>query len=272
MKRNVVEHITNWLKTYCENARMTGFVIGISGGIDSAVVSALCARTGLPLVGVSMPINQATDQVKRANEHLNWLKERLTPFVPLTIDLTGSFNFLEGVLPTADRQNELSRANTKARLRMTTLYALANTRKALVVGTGNKIEDYGVMFFTKYGDGGVDLSPIGGLTKTQVFELGKYLKIPKSILKAKPTDGLWADNRSDEDALGASYPELERAMEICEELHIESHERLTDLWNRGLLPAKYSKSVMRIYLNKHTEGTHKIAMPPICPIPAEFFQ
>lgn len=270
--KDVAERITHWLKTYCENAEMAGYVVGVSGGIDSAVVSALCAKTGLPLVGVSMPINQAADQVRRADEHLKWLRDRSEYFTSLTIDLTDAFKSLEGVLPREDRHHGLSIANTKARLRMTTLYALANTRGALVAGTGNKVEDFGIMYFTKYGDGGVDLSPIGSLTKTQVFELGKYLKVPTSILKAKPTDGLWADNRSDEDAIGATYPELERAMEICEELQIESQERLTDLWERRLLPAKYSKAVMRIYIARHVAGMHKMAMPPICEIPKEILK
>lgn len=205
-------HIVNWLKTYAENAKVNGFVVGISGGVDSAVTSSLCAQTGFKVLCVEMPIHQAESHVSRAREHIEQLKKRFDNVCSVEVNLTSVFETFKSVVPTevddATKLN-LSLANTRARLRMTSLYYLAGIHGLLVAGTGNKVEDFGVGFYTKYGDGGVDLSPIADLMKSDVFALGAYLKIPESILNATPTDGLFGDERSDEDQLGASYDELE---------------------------------------------------------------
>ena len=203
-------HITDWLTDYCTTNRQKGFVIGVSGGIDSAVTSALCARTGLPTVCVEMPIHQVRSHVERALEHVAHLRKHHANVSLERVDLTPTFEAMRVALPTDAPQAavELALANTRARLRMTTLYHIAGLRGYLVAGTGNKVEDFGVGFFTKYGDGGVDLSPIADLTKTEVYDVGRELGIVESIMKAAPTDGLFGDSRTDEDQIGASYPEL----------------------------------------------------------------
>ena len=200
----VAKHISQWLLNYAKNAKVNGFVIGISGGIDSAVTSTLCALTGLPTLCLEMPIHQAESQVSRGKEHINQLKRKFANVDSTKVDLTPTFETFKKTYPTIASDNiELPLANTRARLRMTTLYYLAGIHGYLVIGTGNKVEDFGAGFYTKYGDGGVDLSPIADLLKSEVFELGKFLEVPKSILEAKPTDGLFGDNRSDEDPGGA---------------------------------------------------------------------
>jgi NAD+ synthase len=257
----VIDHITAWLKEYCHANRQQGFVIGVSGGIDSAVTSALCARTGLPTLCVEMPIHQAQSHVTRALEHVARLQEK-HPNVSLErVDLTPAFETLKAALPANAPQAavDLSLANTRARLRMTTLYYLAGLHGRLVAGTGNKVEDFGVGFFTKYGDGGVDLSPIADLTKTEVYELGRALHVVETILQAKPTDGLFGDDRSDEDQIGASYPELEWAM---------------DLRDRGLDPATLGLSerqqkVLGIFDRRRAANRHKVVPIPVCVIPPE---
>jgi NAD+ synthase len=257
----VIAHITGWLKEYCHANRQKGFVIGVSGGIDSAVTSALCARTGLPTLCVEMPIHQAPSHVTRALEHVARMQE-LYPNVALErVDLTPTFETLKAAFPADAPQAavDLSLANTRARLRMTTLYYLAGLHGRLVAGTGNKVEDFGVGFFTKYGDGGVDLSPIADLTKTEVFALAKALNVVESILQAKPTDGLFGDDRSDEDQIGASYPELEWAM---------------DLRDRGLNPVtlglnERQQKVLAIFDRRRAANRHKIVPIPVCVIPPE---
>ena len=199
--QKVTEHIINWLKNYAETAKMNGFVIGISGGIDSAVVSTLAAKTGLKTLVIELPIRQKKDQVQRAQEQISFLKNNFGNVESLEIDLTETFDIFEKnvISKSSTTQNrELSLANSRSRLRMLTLYYFGQIHNLLVTGTGNKIEDFGIGFFTKYGDGGVDISPIGDLTKTQVYELAKELNIPESIQKAAPTDGLWDTERSDE--------------------------------------------------------------------------
>lgn len=252
-----IGHITAWLKQYCGGAHQQGFVVGISGGIDSAVVSALCARTGLPTLCVEMPIHQPAPHVERTREHLVWLQEHFPNVSVQRVDLTPAFDALVKELPTEGTQaaRELALANTRARLRMATLYYLAGTHRALVAGTGNKIEDFGVGFFTKYGDGGVDLSPIGDLTKTEVYAVAGALGIVESIRKAKPSDGLFADDRSDEDQLGATYPELEWAMTLRES---------------GKEPDKLSErqqQVLAIYDRLHAANAHKWKPIPVCVLP-----
>lgn len=201
--------ISDWLQDYLEEANMDCFVIGISGGIDSALVSTLCAQTGKKTIVVSMPIHQASDQLERAHKHIDWLKLNYPNVVSFTKDLSVLFDNFKSLF---GDEYKLALANSRSRLRMVVLYQLAGMNKGLVVGTGNKVEDFGVGFFTKYGDGGVDISPIGDLTKTEVRNLARELGIIEDILVAKPTDGLWDDGRTDEDQMGATYEELEWAM------------------------------------------------------------
>jgi NAD+ synthase len=248
-------HIVNWLKTYAENAKVNGFVVGISGGVDSAVTSSLCAQTGFKVLCVEMPIHQAESHVSRAREHIEQLKKRFDNVCSVEVNLTSVFEIFKSVVPTevddATKLN-LSLANTRARLRMTSLYYLAGIHGLLVAGTGNKVEDFGVGFYTKYGDGGVDLSPIADLMKSDVFALGAYLKIPESILNATPTDGLFGDERSDEDQLGASYDELEWAM-----LEDEAGKSANDFSGR-------EKAAFEIYKRLNRINQHKMNPIPIC--------
>ncbi|NBU80095.1 MAG: NAD(+) synthase, partial [Flavobacteriaceae bacterium] len=206
--------IVSWLKNYAINANVNGFVVGISGGVDSAVTSTLCAQTGLTTLCVEMPIHQDSSQVSRGREHIEQLKKRFPNVKNVKTDLTLVFETFKNVVPSSENEAKLnlSLANTRARLRMTTLYYLGGIHGLLVAGTGNKVEDFGVGFYTKYGDGGVDISPIADLMKSDVYALGDYLEIPESIQNAEPTDGLFGDSRTDEDQLGASYDELEWAM------------------------------------------------------------
>ena len=259
--QKVTEHIINWLKNYAETAKMNGFVIGISGGIDSAVVSTLAAKTGLKTLVIELPIRQKKDQVQRAQEQISFLKNNFRNVESLEIDLTETFDIFEKnvISKSSTTQNrELSLANSRSRLRMLTLYYFGQIHNLLVTGTGNKIEDFGIGFFTKYGDGGVDISPIGDLTKTQVYELAKELNIPESIQKAAPTDGLWGTERTDEQQIGATYPELEWAMSVHQDHSAE------DFSGR-------KKEVFMIYdrLNRATQ--HKINPIPVCKIPKELF-
>ena len=205
------DHIVNWLLSYAEKANVNGFVIGVSGGIDSAVTSTLCAKTGLTTLCVEMPIHQAESQVSRANEHINYLKENFSNVNSIKTDLTSTFEQFISIVPESEvsSKTDLALANTRARLRMTTLYYFAGIEGLLVAGTGNKVEDFGVGFYTKYGDGGVDLSPIADLMKSEVYQLAVHLNVPTSIQNAEPTDGLFGDSRTDEDQIGASYDELE---------------------------------------------------------------
>jgi NAD+ synthase len=249
-------HIVNWLKTYAENAKVNGFVVGISGGVDSAVTSTLCAQTGFPTLCVEMPIHQAPSQVNRGREHIEQLKKRFLNVTNAEADLTAVFDNFKSIVPSVanlDKVN-LSLANTRARLRMSTLYYFAGIHGLLVAGTGNKVEDFGVGFYTKYGDGGVDLSPIADLMKSDVYALGQYLQIPNSILVASPTDGLFGDDRTDEDQLGASYDELEWAM-----LEYEKEKSASDFSGR-------EKIVFEIYKKLNTINQHKMQKIPVCVI------
>ncbi|GIM50034.1 NAD(+) synthase [Capnocytophaga stomatis] len=251
----VSKHIVQWLQNYVESSRVKGLVIGISGGVDSAVVSTLCAKTGLPTLCLELPIYQAESHVSRAKEHIDFLKKNYTNVSSLEVDLTPVFDQFVSKIPETDKPTyEMALANTRARLRMTTLYYFAGLEGYIVVGTGNKIEDFGVGFFTKYGDGGVDVSPIADLMKSEVYLLGKYLKIPESILNAKPSDGLFGDDRSDEDQLKASYDELEWAM-----LQDEKGKQADDFSGR-------EKEVFQIYKRLNKINQHKMNPIPICKI------
>jgi len=253
----VVHHIVNWLKDYATKANIKGFVIGISGGIDSAVTSTLCAKTGLDLLCLEMPIHQEEKQVSRALNHINWLKNNFDPVSATQVNLTNVFDSLVDALPPVDNEEDrfMSLANTRARLRMTTLYYFAALNGYLVAGTGNKVEDFGVGFFTKYGDGGVDLSPIADLLKSEVYEIAEYLGINQEIIEAAPTDGLWGDDRTDEDQIGASYPELEWAMQMLDE------GKTTDDFSGRQL------DVFKIFKRFNTANKHKMISIPICEIP-----
>ena len=255
--QKVVEHIVNWLRDYAMTYNQNGFVIGVSGGIDSAVTSTLCARTGLPVLCVEMPIHQGEQQVNRANDHIDWLQANFPNVSRQPVNLTPIFDSLVNVLPPVDDEEKrmMSLANTRARLRMTTLYYFAALEKYLVAGTGNKVEDFGIGFYTKYGDGGVDLSPIADLTKSEVYEVGEYIGINDKIMKAPPTDGLWGDHRTDEDQIGASYPELEWAM------------RMDDLGKSAEDFEGRELEVFLIYKKYNTANKHKMIPIPVCEIP-----
>jgi NAD+ synthase len=255
----VVEHITSWLKDYALNAKVNGFVIGISGGIDSAVTSTLCARTGLDLLCLEMPIHQADSQVSRAMNHIAWLQKNFNNVSMQHVNLTPVFDSLVDTFPTVKNEEDrfMSLANTRARLRMTSLYYFAALKKLLVAGTGNKVEDFGVGFYTKYGDGGVDLSPIADLLKSEVYEIAEYLGVNQEIIDAAPTDGLWGDDRTDEDQIGASYPELEWAMAMDDQ-----GKKSADFEGR-------QQEVFKIYKRFNTANKHKMIPIPICEIPKE---
>jgi len=253
----VIEHIVNWLKEYAKNANIKGFVIGISGGIDSAVTSTLCAKTGLDLLCLEMPIHQGPNQVTRADNHINWLMNNFNAVSRQKVELTPVFDSLVAAFPKVANEEDrfMSLANTRARLRMTSLYYFAALKGYLVAGTGNKVEDFGVGFFTKYGDGGVDLSPIADLLKSEVYKIAEVLGINKEIIAAAPTDGLWGDSRTDEDQIGASYPELEWAMQMDEDGKKEE-----DFSDR-------EKVVFKIYKKLNSANQHKMIPIPICLIP-----
>lgn len=250
--RKVAEHIVQWLDEYCSNVGLNGFVVGISGGIDSALTSTLCAMTGKKVLIVTMPIRQTSAEYNRALHHIEDLTRKYPNVSGQEVDLTSTFTEFESQMPFTIEGQDLTMANARARLRMTTLYALGQAHGLLVAGTGNKIEDFGIGFFTKYGDGGVDLSPIADLTKSDVKAVAKELGVIQEIIDAKPTDGLWADGRSDEDQIGASYPELEWAMEFTGD---ESTLSGRDL------------EVLKIYKRLHQVNRHKMLPIPVCIIP-----
>lgn len=255
----VIDHIVNWLKNYATNSKMNGFVLGVSGGIDSAVVSALCAKTGMRTLCVEMPIHQHQEQVTRAQNHILGLKKKFANVTDIRVDLTQPFEQFKGALPhvEASPSLDLTLANTRARLRMSTLYYFAGLHNYLVAGTGNKVEDFGVGFFTKYGDGGVDLSPIADLMKSEVYELAKHLDVADEIINAAPTDGLFGDSRSDEDQIGATYNELEWAMKME-----EAGKTAEDFSGR-------QKEAFEIYKSRNNANKHKMVPIPVCEIPVQ---
>jgi len=204
--------IKNWMTDYIKSSGMNCFVVGVSGGIDSAVASTLAAETEYPIFALGMPIHQKAEQETLSDAHLKWLSEKYDNVESHKVDLTNTFDTFKHDLERYATDNH-ALANTRSRLRMVTLYQFAGQYKGIVVGTGNKVEDYGVGFYTKYGDGGVDIAPIADLYKSEVWNLGKVLGVDSRIIEAKPTDGLWDDGRTDEDQLGATYSELEEAME-----------------------------------------------------------
>ena len=236
-----IDFISNWIKDYATKANLKSLVIGISGGIDSAVTSTLSAMTGLNTYVVTMPILDHQILNQRAINHVNWLKNKFSNIKYLDVNLSNVFNDFKKVL--GDNNSEHGYANSQARLRMTTLYQVAASNNGIVVGTGNKVEDFGIGFYTKYGDGGVDISPIADCLKTEVWDMAKELGILDEIIEAKPTDGLWTDSRTDEDQVGLSYPEIEEAM-----LNENSKNR-------------------QKYLDIRKKSIHKMIPIPVCILP-----
>lgn len=255
-----INHIVRWLKAYARSAKISTFVVGISGGIDSSVVSALCARTGLQTIVVQMPIRQNKKLDNRSSMQAGWLLERHSNVTHMAMDLTPVFTAFEKKLgPFCASEQEpnpgeqLAWANSRSRLRMMTLYQIAQSHGGLVVGTGNRVEDFGVGFFTKYGDGGVDISPIGDCDKTAVWDMGRELGLPQEIIDAKPTDGLWDDGRTDEDQLGMSYPDLERAMWLDQ----SGDQSMT----------RTEKQNLKQYRAIRSRNLHKMLPIPVCEMP-----
>ena len=224
-----VVFIKDWILNYVNSmpVKAQSLVIGISGGVDSSVTSTLCAMTGLKTIILSMPIKQIKEQNDLSHLHKKWLSDKFNNVESHTLELDGIFKNFENTL--SGFKNEHGMANSRARLRMATLYQVAAANQGIVVGTGNKVEDFGVGFYTKYGDGGVDISPIADCTKTEVWELGKELKIKDEIINAKPTDGLWDDGRTDENQLGLRYEEVEDAMNNPDSPNYEKYIKIRKL-------------------------------------------
>ena len=235
--------ISNWIKNYTEMmpSKAESLIIGISGGIDSSVSSTLSAMTGLKTIVLSMPIKQKLTQHDLSIKHQEWLVKKFDNVEAHTVNLDKLFETFENSLSKFD--SDLGMANSRARLRMTTLYQVAAANKGIVVGTGNKVEDFGVGFYTKYGDGGVDISPIADCNKTEVWDMGRELNILKEIIDATPTDGLWDDGRTDEGQLGLKYKELEEAMNNTNSTNREKYEKIRNM------------------------NLHKIKPIPVCKIP-----
>ena len=255
----VSKHIVSWIDNYLNKSKMKGFVVGVSGGVDSALTSTLCAETKRNVLCIEMPINQEKDQVSRSKKHIEWLKKKYSNVSSINISLDNTFDsFIESIPEVKSSENDLSLANTRSRLRMVALYYFSSLKKYLVVGTGNKVEDFGIGFYTKYGDGGVDISPIADLLKSDVYNLAKFYNIIDEIIEATPTDGLWDDNRNDEDQIGASYEELEKAMQIAHNLDY-------DLSNR-------EQEVLKIYKSLNSSNRHKMLPIPICKIPKDYIR
>ena len=233
-----IQFIKNWIKNYCNSMekKPDSLVVGVSGGIDSAVVSTISAMTGMKVKALSMPIRQLKFQDDLSRAHLKWLKNKFPNVDEVIINLDEVFNSFEKTL--GQFNSELAFANSRSRLRMATLYQVAGANNGIVVGTGNKIEDFGVGFFTKYGDGGVDISPIADCLKSQVWEMGKELKILEDIINAAPTDGLWEDGRTDERQLGMSYEDLEKAMLNSKDKNYEKYLKIRkrNLHKMNLIP------------------------------------
>ena len=220
------QFISNWIKDYVNKmpSKAQSLIIGISGGIDSSVSSTLSAMTGIKTIVLSMPIKQKSSQHDLSLKHQEWLVKNFDNVEAHTINLDKLFETFESTLSNFD--SELGMANSRARIRMTTLYQAAAANKGIVVGTGNKVEDFGVGFYTKYGDGGVDISPIADCNKSEVWEIGKSINILKEIIDAAPTDGLWDDGRTDEGQLGLKYEELEEAMNNVNSINREKYEKI----------------------------------------------
>ena len=223
-----IDYISNWIKDYVSslNFQPVSLVIGVSGGIDSAVTSTLCAKTGFKTIAISMPIKQNAIQHDLSLKHLDWLNNNFSNVETKTINLDKVFQSFKNTMN--DFKNSLAFANSRSRLRMVTLYQIAQANKGIVVGTGNKVEDFGVGFYTKYGDGGVDISPIADCSKTDVWNIGKSLGVINKIIEAAPTDGLWDDSRNDESQLGLSYEQIEEAMASSKSKFFKKYQEIRE--------------------------------------------
>jgi NAD+ synthase len=243
VKKN--EYISNWIKDYASSLKFqpASLIIGVSGGVDSAVTSTLCAMTGFKTIAISMPIKQNNLQHDLSIRHLDWLNNNFENVETMTLELNTVFNSFESTMK--DFNSSLAFANSRSRLRMVTLYQIAQSKNGIVIGTGNKVEDFGVGFYTKYGDGGVDISPIADCTKSDIWSMGKSLGILSDIIEAAPTDGLWDDSRNDESQLGLTYKQIEEAMENSN--------------------SKYFKQ----YSDIRKPNLHKMKPIPICILPKE---
>ena len=224
--KDKIEYIVNWIKNYTNTIKKqpVTLVIGVSGGVDSALTSTLCAHTGLKTIAISMPIKQNSSQHDLSLRHLDYLKKNFDNVDCKIIELDNIFKTFESSMQ--DFDSELAFANSRSRLRMVTLYQVAQSNNGIVVGTGNKVEDFGVGFYTKYGDGGVDISPIADCTKSEVWNLAAEIGVIKDIVDAAPTDGLWDDSRNDENQLGLSYKQLEEAMENKNSQYYKRYEEI----------------------------------------------
>ena len=245
----LAEEITNWISDYALENDIRSLVVGVSGGVDSAVTSTLSARTGIRTIVLNMPIHQKKYQNDLSKKHIRWLMDNYSNVEERTVNLSKTYDSFEEAV-SVDEVSDLALANSRARLRMTTLYATAGSNGGIVVGTGNKVEDFGVGFYTKYGDGGVDISPIADLLKSEVYQIARELDINEEIIQAAPTDGLWGDGRSDEEQLGASYEELEWAMKESK-----------NPGNKDL--SEREKEVLVIYQRLNKSNSHKMNPIPI---------
>ena len=243
--KDKIEYIVNWIKNYTNTIKTQPItlVIGVSGGVDSALTSTLCAHTGLKTIAISMPIKQNSSQHDLSLRHLDYLKKNFDNVDCKIIELDNIFKTFESTMQ--DFDSELAFANSRSRLRMVTLYQVAQSNNGIVVGTGNKVEDFGVGFYTKYGDGGVDISPIADCTKSEVWDLATEIGVIKDIIDAAPTDGLWDDSRNDESQLGLSYKQLEEAMENKSSKYYSKYEEI------------------------RKTNLHKMKPIPVCEIPKE---
>jgi NAD+ synthase len=249
---NLSIKIQDWIKSYVNENNLQVLVVGVSGGIDSAVVSTLCAKTGIPTIVVGMPINSNLENTRLSDLQIALLSRTYTNVEGYNVDLSSVFQSFKSHKIFDRFNSELGFANTKSRLRMVSLYQIAASVGGIVVGTGNKVEDFGVGFYTKYGDGGVDISPIADLYKSEVRELGKLLGVPQDVINAEPTDGLWEDNRLDETQIGSTYDELEWAMEYG-----------MDKWSEQLELTKKERTILTTYANFNTKNKHKMVSIPI---------
>ena len=253
--KEIIEYIINWIKKYVNDNKLEGLVIGVSGGIDSALTSTLCAMSGIKTLCLNMPIHQDEKQVAMSKSHIKWLKNKFKNVESFEINLTNFFEEFKERVDNNSPFSELALANSRSRMRMITLYYYAGINNSIVVGTGNKVEDFGIGFYTKYGDGGVDISPIADLMKSEVFELSRFLKISNDIINAKPTDGLWDDGRTDEEQIGINYDDIENIMYKLE---------------KGDNPKSFVEEVKKhylIYKNHNLKNKHKMIEIPVCKIP-----
>lgn len=265
----VSEQITYFIEEYSKNNGIDALIVGVSGGVDSALVSTLCAMTKIKTYCMILPCHSRNLEVYRAEKHIEKLRSKFENVQDYTINLSDIFNDMIYEMPFDI--TKLTEANLKSRLRMCALYSLANSVGGIVVGTGNKVEDYGIGFFTKFGDGGVDISPIGDLYKSEVQELAAYLNVDPEIVNARPTDGLWEDGRNDEDQLGISYAKLDRILAFANGLEKRYYDVYISNPNNtfDFLPDDITKEEFGKYLELHMKSRHKMKMPPVCELEKE---